>query len=125
MIENYDSVGVFVGDVGKGGHHAVAYDRTGKVLLDKARPNDEAKLREVIGKLKKHDQVLMVVDQPATIGACRSPSLRPRTSSSATYRAWPCVASPTSTQVRRKLMPAPFPTRCGPFNWPMNRSRDY
>ncbi len=70
MIEHYDSVDVFVGvDVGKGEHHAVAYDRAGNVLFDKALPNDEAKLRDVIGKLKKHGQVLFVVDQPATIGA--------------------------------------------------------
>lgn len=39
------------------------------MLFDKALPNDETKLREVIGKLKKHGQVLFVVDQPATIGA--------------------------------------------------------
>ncbi|MBG6215080.1 hypothetical protein RCH23_002967 [Cryobacterium sp. CAN_C3] len=70
MIEHYDSVDVFVGvDVGKGEHHAVAQDRAGKVLVDKALPNDEAKLREVVGKLKRHGQVLFVVDQPATIGA--------------------------------------------------------
>ncbi len=70
MIEHYDSVDVFVGvDVGKGEHHAVAYDRAGNVLFDKALPNDEARLRDVIGKLKKHGQVLFVVDQPATIGA--------------------------------------------------------
>ncbi len=70
MIENYDCADVFVGvGVGKGEHHAVAYDRAGKVLFDKALPNDETKLREVIGKLKKHGQVLFVVDQPATIGA--------------------------------------------------------
>ncbi len=70
MMENYEFADVFVGvDVGKGEHHAVAYDRAGKVLFDKALPNDETKLREVIRKLKKHGQVLFVVDQPATIGA--------------------------------------------------------
>jgi hypothetical protein len=70
MIENYDSVDVFIGvDVGKGEHHAVALDRAGKHLFDKALPNDEAKLRELIGQLKRHGQVLFVVDQPATIGA--------------------------------------------------------
>ncbi len=70
MIEHYDSVDVFVGvDVGKGEHHAVAHDRDSNVLFDKALPNDEARLRDVIGKLKKHGQVLFVVDQPATIGA--------------------------------------------------------
>ena len=70
MIENYDSVDVFIGvDVGKGEHHAVALDRAGKQLFDKALPNDEAKLRDLIGRLKRHGQVLFVVDQPATIGA--------------------------------------------------------
>ena len=70
MIENYDSVDVFVGvDVGKGEHHAVALNKAGKVVFDKALPNDEAKMRAVLQKLKHHGTVLVVVDQPATIGA--------------------------------------------------------
>jgi transposase len=70
MIENYDSVDVFVGvDVGKGEHHAVAVNRTGKVLFDKSLHNDEDKIRAVLQKLKQHGIVLVVVDQPATIGA--------------------------------------------------------
>lgn len=70
MIENYDSVDVFIGvDVGKSEHHAVALDRSGKRLYDKALPNDEAKLRAVIRKLKLRGQVLLVVDQPETVGA--------------------------------------------------------
>jgi len=69
-IEQHDSVKVFVGvDVGKGAHHAVALDRKGKRLLDSALPNDEAKLRALLGKLKEHGSVLLVVDQPATVGA--------------------------------------------------------
>src|SRR5439155_17543662 len=61
--EQHDSVQVFVGvDVGKGAHHAVALDRKGKRLLDSALPNDETKLRALIGKLKEHGQVLLVVD---------------------------------------------------------------
>ena len=61
---------VFIGvDVGKGAHHAVALDRQGKRLLDSALPNEEAKLRALITGLKKHGQILLVVDQPATIGA--------------------------------------------------------
>ena len=39
------------------------------MLFDKALPNEEAKLRDLIGQLKRHGQVLFVVDQPATIGA--------------------------------------------------------
>ena len=70
MIENYDSVDVFVGvDVGKGEHHAVALNKMGKVVFDKALPNDEGKMRAVLQKLKQRGTVLLVVDQPATIGA--------------------------------------------------------
>lgn len=69
-IEPQECIQVFVGvDVGKGAHHAVALDQTGKRLLDSALPNDEAKLRALITKLKGHGRVLLVVDQPATIGA--------------------------------------------------------
>src|SRR5665213_3306583 len=69
-VIGYDSVDVFVGvDVGKGEHHAVALDKTGKRLFDKALPNDEKKLRELIGGLKEHGTVLFVVDQPNTVGA--------------------------------------------------------
>ncbi|WP_241984400.1 IS110 family transposase [Cryobacterium sp. Hb1] len=70
MIENYDSVDVFIGvDVGKSEHHAVALDRSRKRLYDKALPNDEARLRAVIQKLKVRRTVLLVVDQPETVGA--------------------------------------------------------
>ncbi|WP_231337451.1 IS110 family transposase [Paraburkholderia sprentiae] len=72
MQENqqHDSVDVFVGvDVGKGRYHTVALDRTGKHLYNKALPNDEAILRALITELKTHEQLLFVVDQPATIGA--------------------------------------------------------
>ncbi|WP_068495037.1 IS110 family transposase, partial [Pseudoclavibacter helvolus] len=69
-ITGHDSVDVFIGvDVGKGEHHAVAIDRTGKKLFDKALPNDESKLRALIDGLKDHGTLLFVVDQPATIGA--------------------------------------------------------
>lgn len=56
-------------DVGKGEHHAVGLDSAGKRLYDKALPNDEAKLRAVFEQLAKHGRVLIVVDQPNTIGA--------------------------------------------------------
>ncbi|MCC2029998.1 IS110 family transposase [Microbacterium sp. YMB-B2] len=69
-MENYDQVDVFVGlDVGKGEHHAVALDRTGTKLYDRALPNDERRLRAVLADLQKHGVVLLIVDQPATIGA--------------------------------------------------------
>ncbi|KIS25639.1 transposase, partial [Arthrobacter sp. SPG23] len=39
MIRNHENVEVFIGlDVGKGEHHAVALDRAGKKLLDRALP---------------------------------------------------------------------------------------
>ena len=70
MIEDHGQVDVFIGvDVGKTNHHAVAVDRDGKKLLDKPLPQDEDKLRAIIDKLAKHGTILLVVDQPATIGA--------------------------------------------------------
>lgn len=61
---------VFCGvDVGKGEHHAVALGTSGTRLFDKALPNDEAKLRDVFGRLAEHGPVLVIVDQPNTIGA--------------------------------------------------------
>lgn len=67
---NHESIDVFIGlDVGKGEHHAVAVDRAGKKLFDKALPNDELRLREILASLNKHGKILLVVDKPATIGA--------------------------------------------------------
>ncbi|WP_433223854.1 IS110 family transposase [Dactylosporangium sp. CS-047395] len=61
---------VFLGlDVGKDGHHAVALTREGKRLHDAALVNTEAKLRQVFDRLARHGRVLVVVDQPASIGA--------------------------------------------------------
>jgi transposase len=61
---------VFCGvDVGKGEHHAVGLDPNGKRLFDKALPNDESRLRAVFDKLAAHGRLLIVVDQPNTIGA--------------------------------------------------------
>lgn len=56
-------------DVGKTGHHACALDPGGSRLFDKSLPQDEAQLRELFTELQKHGNVLMVVDQPNTIGA--------------------------------------------------------
>ncbi|WP_276606357.1 transposase [Arthrobacter sp. CAU 1506] len=68
MIKDNHLVDVFIGvDVGKSNHHAVALDRNGKKLLDKALPQDEAQLREIIASLARHGTLLLVVDQPATI----------------------------------------------------------
>ncbi|MFD9966550.1 IS110 family transposase [Amycolatopsis sp. NPDC058986] len=62
--------GVFLGlDVGKGAHHAVGLDPSGKRLHDAPLPNSEPKLRAVFDKLAAHGPLLVVVDQPNTIGA--------------------------------------------------------
>ncbi|MGW6961878.1 IS110 family transposase [Streptomyces chartreusis] len=70
MIDTSD-IGAFLGlDVGKGEHHATAVTPTGKKAFDKRLPNREPKLRELFTKLQaKHSTVLVVVDQPASIGA--------------------------------------------------------
>ena len=61
---------VFIGiDVDKSEHWATALSRDGQKVLDKALPNDEDRLREVYQRLQAKGQVLVVVDQPATIGA--------------------------------------------------------
>ncbi len=60
-------IDVFVGvDVGKTGHHAVALNRVGKVILDRPVPQDEKQIIEMVETLQTHGQVLFVVDQPAT-----------------------------------------------------------
>ena len=61
---------VFCGlDVAKTDHHACALDPTGKRLHDKALPNDETALRTLFTRLGAHGPVLVIVDQPASIGA--------------------------------------------------------
>ena len=44
-------------------------DKDGTCLFDKPLPQDEAKLREVFTRLQTQRQVLVIVDQPNTIGA--------------------------------------------------------
>jgi len=70
VILDQQDIDVFIGlDVGRSGHHAVALNRAGKRLFDKALPNDEARLREILDGLSGDGKILLVVDQPATIGA--------------------------------------------------------
>jgi transposase len=62
--------GVFLGlDVGKDAHHAVGLDPAGKRLHDGPLPNSEPKLQALFDKLTTRGRLLVVVDQPATIGA--------------------------------------------------------
>ncbi len=64
-------VDIFLGlDVGKGKHHATAVSPAGKKALDERLSNTEPKLRKLFSKLQaKHGIVLVVVEQPASIGA--------------------------------------------------------
>ena len=64
------SYAVFCGiDAGKGDHHAVGWDAAGGRLFDKSLPNDAAPPRAVFADLAAHEPILMVADQPNTIGA--------------------------------------------------------
>lgn len=61
---------VFCGvDVGKSEHHACALDPAGNRLHDKPLPNDEAALAGVLSGLAARGRMLVIVDQPAAIGA--------------------------------------------------------
>ena len=55
--------------VGKAGHWATALSREGRKVLERALPNDEERLRALYKKLADHGNLLVVVDQPAIIGA--------------------------------------------------------
>jgi transposase len=71
MVVDIDAVGVFLGlDVGKSTHHGHGLTPTGKKVFDKQLPSSEPKLRAVFDKLReKFGTVLVIVDQPASIGA--------------------------------------------------------
>lgn len=65
-----EDIQIFLGlDVGKTDHWACAVTEDGTKIWNKTLPNDEAKLTAVYQKLLAQGQVLVVVDQPATIGA--------------------------------------------------------
>lgn len=65
-----DRYAVFCGlDVGKQAHHACALDPDGQRLFDGELPQDETSLRHLLQRLQQHGPVLVVVDQPNTIGA--------------------------------------------------------
>ncbi|CAB0625995.1 IS110 family transposase [Corynebacterium diphtheriae] len=56
-------------DVGKTEHHACALDREGNKLFNKPLPQVESDLAKLFNALQQHRTVLVVVDQPNTIGA--------------------------------------------------------
>lgn len=62
---------LFIGlDVGKSEHHATALTANGTKVYDKPLPNSEPKLVQLLTRLvSQYGPALLVVDQPATIGA--------------------------------------------------------
>lgn len=57
-------------DVGKTEHHATALTAAGTIVHDKTLPQSELKIRALLDALRaEHGPVLVVVDQPKTIGA--------------------------------------------------------
>ena len=123
MIDTGD-IDVFLGlDVGKGEHHATAVTPAGKKAFDKRLPNTEPRLRELFAKLQaKHGTVLVVVDQPASIGAlplavardmgcpvAYLPGLTMRRIADLPAKRKPTRGTRSSSPTR----PARCPTRCG------------
>ncbi|MFF0011369.1 IS110 family transposase [Streptomyces sp. NPDC005374] len=66
---NFTSIDVFCAlDVGKSEHHGTALLRDGRITFDKPLPNGEPQLRQLFARLGRKGKVLVVVDQPASIG---------------------------------------------------------
>ncbi len=68
MNTEYD---VWLGlDVGKTSHHGCGLDPVGERVYDHELPQDKSALRDVITSLQnEYGRVLVIVDQPNTIGA--------------------------------------------------------
>ena len=65
-----NDIGVWLGlDVGKESHHACALDRNGDKVHDKHLGQDETEIRDLLSRLSVRGRVLLVVDQPNTIGS--------------------------------------------------------
>lgn len=63
-------IDIFLGlDVGKSQHHACALDKDGIKVFDKPLPQLESESAALFDDLQTHGTVLVVVDQPNTIGA--------------------------------------------------------
>jgi len=56
-------------DVGKSDHHACALDPDGRKIHDKVLPNEQDDVAQVLTGLQARGRVLVIVDQPASIGA--------------------------------------------------------
>src|SRR5699024_5499733 len=70
MITNHADSDVSIGiDVGTHNHHPGGVDRDAERLLARAPRQDETELRALLTRLAQLGQLLVVVGQPATIGA--------------------------------------------------------
>lgn len=71
MAWEHQDIALFIGlDVGKSEHHATALTHAGEKVYDKPLPNDETRLKQLFTDLTSdRGPALVVVDQPATIGA--------------------------------------------------------
>jgi transposase len=56
-------------DVGKQAHHACALDSAGLRIFDRELPQDQRRLEALFTQLQAEGRVLVIVDQPNTIGA--------------------------------------------------------
>ncbi|MGW0745853.1 IS110 family transposase [Streptomyces sp. NPDC002817] len=66
---DFTSIDVFCAlDVGKSAHHGTALLADGRTVFDKPLPNGEPQLRELFARLGRRGKVLVVVDQPASVG---------------------------------------------------------
>ncbi|MFD9392589.1 IS110 family transposase [Streptomyces sp. NPDC060000] len=66
---DFTSIDVFCAlDVGKSAHHGTALLADGRTVFDKPLPNGEPQLRELFPRLGRPGKVLVVVDQPASVG---------------------------------------------------------
>jgi len=109
----YDTseIGVFLGlDVGEGEHHAHGLSPVGKTVYDKRLPNTEPKLRALFDKLHaKFGTVLVIVDQPANIGALPLTVAVDAGCQVAYLPAWRCAGPLRCTRARPRPMPATPP----------------
>lgn len=90
---DYESVQVFIGvDVGKDTHHAVAINRSGKRLFDKALPNDENKFRSLISDLNNMVRYCWLLTSQLPSVRYLPPLPAQKESLSNTSLDWPCAA---------------------------------
>ncbi|MGW2385993.1 IS110 family transposase [Streptomyces sp. NPDC001658] len=66
---DFTSIDVFCAlDVGRSAHRGTALPGGGRTVFDKPLPNGEPQLRELFARLGLRGKVLVMVDQPASVG---------------------------------------------------------